>query len=106
MSHNYFVGRDWKQLCMHMKTASDTETPALFLNHFQEDELVLEAFKGQRGLTDAPGPEPPAMRFDTMVRHANDWIGAMDGRYHPPEECGCEVDGILMEIRHRMYADP
>lgn len=107
MSHNYFVGRDWKALCRHMKTADDTKTRDLFLRHMQDDTLKLipEAFKGQRGLTDAPAPEPPAMSFDTMVRHVNDWIAAMDGRYQPPE-CGCEVDGILLEIRHRMYADP
>lgn len=46
------------------------------------------------------------MPFDTMVRHANDWIDATDRRYHPPEECGCDVDGLLLEIRHRVYADP
>jgi hypothetical protein len=46
------------------------------------------------------------MPFDTMVRYANDWIAAMDGRYHPPPECGCEVDGILLEVRHRIHTDP
>jgi len=109
MSHNYFVGRDWKWLCRHMKTSSDTNTPVRFLRHIQNDPLMLipEAFKGQRGLTESPpAPDPPAMPFDTMVRHANDWIAAMDGRYHPPPECGCEVEGLLMEVRHRMYADP
>lgn len=106
MSHNHFVGRDWKWLCMHMKASSDTKPPDRFLHHIQEDPLILEAFKGQRGLTEPPSPEPPSMPFDTMVRHANDWIAAMGGRYLPPPECGCEVDGLLMQVRHRIYADP
>lgn len=106
MRHNYFTGRDWQAMCVHMKTSSLTDTPVEFLQHMQDDDLVLDGFKGLRGLKDPTTAEPPAMPFDTMVRYANDWIAAMDGRYHPPEDCGCKADGIVLEITHRLWSDP
>ena len=92
MRDNYFVGRSWKQICRHLKTSPITSTPVLFLRHMQSDPQVLLGFKGQRGLTPPQGAEPPAMPFDTMARHANEWIAAMGGEFHRPPECGCEVE--------------
>lgn len=106
MSHNHFVGRSWKSLCVHMKTSSLTNSPDQFLRHMQDDRQVILGFKGERGLNTPTRGEPPAMPFDTMARHANDWIEAMGARFHQPPECGCEVDGIALEIRHHIYTDP
>lgn len=106
MSSNDFVGRDWKQICMHMKTTSLTNAPDKFLAHMQSDEQVILGFRGQRGLLQAPGAEPPAMPFDTMARHANDWVAAMDGEFQRPAECGCEVDGLALQIEDRIVTNP
>ena len=106
MRDNYFVGRSWKQICMHLKTSPITSTPVLFLKHMRSDPQVLLGFKGQRGLTPPQGAEPPAMPFDTMARHANEWIAAMGGEFHQPPECGCEVDGLALQIEDRIVTNP
>ena len=106
MHENYFTGRSWKQICMHLKTSANTNTPVNFLGHMQSDRQVLMGFRGQRGLRQPPGAEPPAMPFDTMARHANDWIAAMGGEFYQPAECGCEVDGLALHISHRIVTDP
>jgi hypothetical protein len=41
-----------------------------------------------------------------MVKHAKDWVAAMDDHFYTPAECGCEVDGLALEIRHRIYTNP
>lgn len=106
MSPNHFTGRSWRQLCLHMKAGMVPPTPDRFLAHMQEDELVLLGFQGRKGLKAPVGAEPPAMPFATMVRHANDWIAAMDAQFRQPPECGCGADGIALEIRHRLHTDP
>lgn len=106
MRHNHFVGRSAKQMCVHMKTSSLTNRPDLFLRHMQDDELVLEGFKGRKGLLEAGGAEPPQMSFATLVKYANDWIDAMGGKFHQPSDCGCTAEGIVLEVRHRIQADP
>ncbi len=106
MSHNRFVGRSWKQICMHLKESADTGTPEDFLRHMQKDKQVLLGFKGQRGLQKPAGAAPPAMSFETMARHANAWIEAMGRNMYPPAECGCEVEGLALEIRHHMRTNP
>ncbi|TKB68826.1 MAG: hypothetical protein E8D52_07530 [Nitrospira sp.] len=62
-----------------MKTSSLTNRPDLFLRHMQDDELVLEGFKGRKGLLEAGGAEPPRMSLATLTKYANDWIDAMGG---------------------------
>lgn len=106
MRHNHFVGRSAKQMCIHMKTSSLTNQPDLFLRHMQDDELVLEGFKGRKGLLEAGGAEPPQMSLATLVKYANDWIDAMGGKFHQPSDCGCTAEGIVLEVRHRIQADP
>jgi hypothetical protein len=106
MRHNHFVGRSWKQICMHVKTSVLTNTPADFLQHMQTDNQVLLGFRGLRGLLVPPPAQPPAMPFATMERHVNDWIDAMGAHFYPPAECGCEVNGLALEIRHRIYTNP
>jgi hypothetical protein len=107
LKHNHFVGRGWKQICMHLKTSSLTNTPTSFLQHMQDDTQVLLGFRGQRGLhKDTPRAVPPAMPFDIVAKHANDWIEAMGREMPPPAGCGCEVDGLALEIRHRIYTNP
>ena len=103
VSHNYFVGRSSKQICMHIKKEM---TGTEFLGHMQEDRRILLGFKGQKALKIPTSTEPPAMPFNTMVQHANDWFEAMNKEFPPPTECGCEVEGIALEIRHRLYTDP
>ncbi len=100
MRHNYFVGRSAKDMCLHIKTSSLTNTPAAFLRHMQNDELILEGFKGRRGLLEPVTPEPPRMSFDAVKRFANDWIEAMGGKFHKPPDCGCVVHGdYILEFR-------
>lgn len=106
MRENYFVNRSAKEMCIHIKTSSLTNSPVSFLRHMQDDELVLAGFKGRRGLLEPVTPELPTMRFDTMTRHANDWVEAMGREFHQPADCGCTVDGIILEIQHRIQADP
>jgi hypothetical protein len=98
MRHNHFVGRSTKQMCVHIKTSSLTNQPDLFLRHMQDDELVLEGFKGRKGLLETGGAEPPQMSFATLVKYANDWIDAMGGKYHDPPDCGCTAEGIVLEF--------
>lgn len=105
-SENYFIGRSWKQICMHMKTSRNTNSRENFLRHMQGDPQVLMGFQGQRGLRSPPGAVPPAMPFDTMARHANDWVAAMEGEFQPPAECGCEVDGLALQIEDRIVTNP
>lgn len=111
MRENHFVGRSWKQICMHLKTSASTNAPDKFLGHMQDDPQVRLGFQGVRGITEGgevevPGAEPPAMSFNTMVKHANDWIDAMHAKFHPPAECGCEVEGLSLEIRHHLRTNP
>jgi len=106
MRHNHFVGRSTKDMCVHMKTSSLTNRPDLFLRHMQDDELVLEGFKGRKGLLEARSAEPPQMSFATLVKYANDWIDAMGGKFHDPPDCGCTADGIILEVRQRILGDP
>lgn len=106
MRHNHFVGRSAKDLCAHMKTSILTNEPGLFLRHMQDDELVLEGFKGRKGLLEAGGSDPPAMSFATVEKHANEWVEAMGGKFHQPPDCGCTAEGIVLEVRHRITADP
>jgi hypothetical protein len=106
MRDNHFVGRSTKQMCVHMKTSSLTNRPDLFLRHMQDDELVLEGFKGRKGLLEAGGSEPPQMSLATLAKYANDWIEAMGGKFHDPPDCGCTADGIILEVHHRIQADP
>ena len=106
MSVNRFAGRSWKQICMHLKESAETNTPMRFLHHMQSDKQVLLGFKGQRGLQKPQGAAPPAMSFETMARHANAWIEAMGGNMYPPAECGCQVEGLALEIRHHVRTNP
>jgi hypothetical protein len=106
MRHNHFVGRSAKEMYVHMKTSALTNRPDLFLRHMQDDELVLEGFKGRKGLLEAGAAEPPQMSFATFVKYANDWIAAMNGKFHQPPDCGCTAEGIVLEVRHRIQADP
>lgn len=106
MSHNFFVGRDWKAMCVHIKTSSFTSDPGSFLAHMQDDSLIRIGFKGLRGLLTPPDPLPPAMPFSSMEKHANDWVAAMDGKFYPPETCGCEYEGLVVEMRHRLFFNP
>ncbi len=106
MRENHFTRRSWKQICMHLKSASLTNTPRKFLKHMQEDPQVLLGVEGQRGLLSPPRAVPPAMPYETMVKHAKDWVAAMDDHFYTPAECGCEVDGLALEIRHRIYTNP
>ena len=106
MRENHFVGRSPKNMCIHMKMSSDTDSPDRFQQHMQHDALVLAAFAGRRGLLDSAAAQPPVMSFATMTRHANDWIAAMDKQFHQPPDCGCTVDGIILEVDHRIQADP
>lgn len=106
MRENHFTGRSWKQICMHLKASSLTNTPRKFLKHMQEDPQVLLGVEGQRGLLAAPRAAPPAMPYEMMVKHAKDWVAAMEDHFYPPAECGCEVEGLALEIRHRIYTNP
>jgi hypothetical protein len=106
MRHNHFVGRSAKQMCVHMKTSSLTNQPDLFLRHMQDDELVLEGFKGRKGLLEAGGVEPPRMSFATVVKYANDWIDAMGGKFHDPPDCGCTAEGLLLEFKSHIVQEP
>ena len=106
MSTNDFTGRSWKQICRHLKTSKLTSPVEFFLRHMQEDPQVLLGFEGKRGLLSPVGVEPPAMSPAAVAKHANDWVEAMDGRFHPPAECGCEVEGLALEIRHRIHTNP
>jgi len=106
MSQNHFVGRDWKAICVHLKTSPLTDSPGAFLGHMQDDAMVLLGFKGLRGLLTPPNPAPPSMPFSTMEKHANDWIAAMDSKFHPPDTCGCEYEGLAIEMRHRLFHNP
>jgi hypothetical protein len=106
MRHNHFVGRSTKEMCLHMKTSSLTNRPDLFLRHMQDDELVLEGFKGRKGLLEGGGAEPPAISFATVEKYANDWVDAMGGKFHRPPDCGCTTEGIVLEIYNRIQADP
>lgn len=105
MRHNHFVGRSAKDMCVHMKTSILTNQPDLFLRHMQDDELVREGFKGNRGLLDTTGAEPPAMSFATLERYANEWIDAMDGKFHRPPDCGCVIHGdYILEFNSRIVS--
>lgn len=106
MRHNHFVGRSAKQMCVHMKTSSLTNQPDLFLRHMQDDELVLEGFKGRKGLLESGTAEPPQMSFATLTKYANDWVDAMGGKFHQPPDCGCTAEGIVLEVHHLIKADP
>lgn len=106
LRHNHFVNRSWKEMCVHMKTSSLTNSPDVFLRHMQDDELVLEGFKGRRGLLEPPAAEPPTLSIATVAKYANDWVAAMGSRFHQPPECGCESEGILLEVEHRLHMDP
>jgi len=106
MRHNHFVGRSTKEMCVHIKTSSLTNRPDLFLRHMQDDELVLEGFKGRRGLLEHVSPEPPTISFTTVEKYANDWVEAMGGKFHQPPDCGCTAEGIVLEVHHRIKADP
>lgn len=101
MRDNYFTARDATQMCMHLKQSSLTNPPDLFLRHMQEDDLVLEGFKGQRGLENPPGAQPPRITHAAVTKHANDWIAAMDGQYHDPPECGCKLPDVVLSVRYR-----
>jgi hypothetical protein len=105
MRHNHFAGRSAKQMCVHMKTSSLTNRPDLFLRHMQDDELVLEGFKGRKGLLEAGGAEPPHMSFATLVKYANDWIDAMGGKFHDPPDCGCTAEGIVLEFKSHIVQE-
>ncbi len=102
MRHNYFVNRSAKDMCLHVKTSSMTNTPVSFLRHIQDDELVLEEFKGRRGLLEAVTPAPPTMSFATVEKYANDWIEAMGGQFHQPSDCGCVMHGDYVLESHSM----
>lgn len=105
LRHNHFVGRSAKEMCGHIKTSSLTNRPDLFLRHMQDDELVLEGFKGRRGLLDSVSAEPPSMSFATLERYANEWIDAMDGKFHQPADCGCVVHGdYVLEFSSRIVS--
>ena len=104
--HNYFVGRSAKDMCIHIKSSSDTDTPVSFLRHMQDDELILEGFKGRRGLLEPVPPEPPTISFATVEKYANEWVEAMGGKFHKPPDCGCTAEGIVLEVHHRIKADP
>lgn len=106
MRHNHFLGRSAKQMCVHMKTSSLTNQPDLFLRHMQDDELVLEGFKGRKGLLEAGSVEPPGMSFATLVKYANDWIDAMGGKFHDPPDCGCTAEGIVLEFKSHIVQEP
>ena len=108
MSHNHFVGRSAKDMCVHIKTSSLTNRPDLFLRHMQDDELVQEGFKGRRGLLEAVGADPPAMSFATLQKYATEWIEAMGGKFHQPEDCGCVIHGdYILEFQSRIVSsDP
>ncbi len=106
MRHNYFVGRSKKEMCIHLKRSSLTNTPVSFLRHMQDDELVREGFKGRRGLLESVAPEPPKISSATVAKHANEWVEAMGAKFHDPPDCGCAVDGIILEINHHMQANP
>ncbi|MBX3302001.1 MAG: hypothetical protein KF693_07290 [Nitrospira sp.] len=112
MRHNHFVGRSAKEMCVHIKTSSLTNQPDLFLRHMQDDELVLEGFKGRRGLLEPVGPEPPTMSFATLEKYANEWIDAMGEKFHRPPDCGCVVHGdYVLEFQSSIvssdpYGDP
>jgi hypothetical protein len=106
LRHNHFVGRSAKEMCGHIKTSSLTNRPDLFLRHMQDDELVLEGFKGRRGLLEPVSPEPPTISFATVEKYANDWVEAMGGKFHQPPDCGCTAEGIVLEVHHRIKADP
>jgi len=59
----------------------------------QDDELVLEGFKGRRGLLESVAPAASKMSFATLGKFANDWIEAMGGKFHQPPDCGCVGHG-------------
>ncbi len=105
MRHNYFVGRSAKDMCIHIKSSSLTNTPASFLRHMQDDELVLEGFKGRRGLLEPVSAEPPTMSFATLEKYANEWIDAMGGKFHQPVDCGCVIHGdYVLEFQSRIVS--
>ena len=105
MRHNHFVGRNTKNMCVHMKTSILTNQPDLFLRHMQDDELVREGFKGRRGLLDAVGAEPPTMSFATLEKYANEWIDAMGAKFHQPADCGCVIHGdYVLEFSSRIVS--
>ncbi len=105
MRHNHFVGRSTKQLCEHIKTSSLTNQPDLFLRHMQDDELVLEGFKGRKGLLEAGTAEPPRISFATVEKYANEWVEAMGGKFHQPPDCGCVVHGdYILEFSSRIVS--
>jgi hypothetical protein len=106
MRHNHFVGRSTRQMCEHMKTSSLTNQPDLFLRHMQDDELVLEGFKGRKGLLEGGVAEPPTISLATVVKYANDWIDAMGAKFHKPPDCGYKAEGIVLEIYSRIQEDP
>lgn len=106
LRHNYFVDRDWKAMCVHVKTSPLTDSPGVFLEHIQKDGLVLAGFTGRRGLLEAVAPEPPAVSHATVTKYAKDWVAAMGGQFHRPPDCGCKADGIILEVQHRIHEDP
>jgi hypothetical protein len=105
MRHNHFVGRNTKDMCVHMKTSALTNQPDLFLRHMQDDELVREGFKGRRGLLDTVGAEPPTMSFATLEKYANEWIDATGGKFYQPADCGCVIHGdYVLEFSSRIVS--
>lgn len=105
-SRDYFVNKDWKAMCVHMKTAESISFPEQFLEHIQEDELIGKGFEGRRGLLEAVTPQPPAMSRATAIKYANDWVAAMGGKFPKPADCGCKADDIVLEIQHHIQSDP
>ncbi|MDI3465386.1 MAG: hypothetical protein OJF50_004207 [Nitrospira sp.] len=92
-------------MCVHIKTSSLTNRPDLFLRHMQDDELVLEGFKGRRGLLEPVGAEPPTLPFATLEKYANEWIEAMGSKFHQPSDCGCVVHGdYILEFRSNIVS--
>jgi hypothetical protein len=110
-SFDSFHDKDRVALCRHMHIGSETNSPAAFLKHMEDDAsgFIPVAFAGTRGLssygetlaTSQPfAPQPIASpTFDEMKRVANDWVDAQGGRFAPNAECGCRPFHYKLHVR-------
>jgi hypothetical protein len=93
-----FVNNDAITLCRQFKRS--TGSAEAFLAHVRDDDggnnFSGTAFNGDRGLDlkdykmEGIIAEPPSISHDAFMKLAEDWIGAMGGRFQGDEGCGCE----------------
>ncbi|HXY51003.1 MAG TPA: hypothetical protein VEI01_16225 [Terriglobales bacterium] len=106
-----FKGKDMVGVCMLMKQQFPSDAMA-FIDHMTNDRggvpFLDVAFAGTMGLN-AEGrdrlvvtkslPDPPrSMTRPQMLQFSKDWVEAMGGRFHDPDECGCVAMKYALRI--------